>query len=61
MQEKQRHGNTGNKNAAVANPKTSTLTVRCDSQDKTDWERAADGKTLTLTSWVIDTLNAASE
>ena len=53
------HGNTGNKHAAVANPKTSTLTVRCDSQDKAAWVKAADGKKLT--SWVIDTLNAASE
>jgi len=53
------HGNTGNKHAAAVNPKTSTLTVRCDSQDKAAWVRAAAGKKLT--SWVIRTLNTAAK
>ncbi len=52
------HGNTGNKHAAVANPKTSTLVVRCDQEDKAQWVKAAGGEKLS--NWVIRTLNAAS-
>jgi len=59
MQEKQQHGNIGNKNAAKDDGKTSVLTIRCTPNDKSRWVKAArPGK---LARWVTKTLNAASE
>jgi len=53
-----KHGNLGNKNAVVVNPKTAVLTIRCTPSNKRDWVAAADGKPLPV--WVTDTLNAAA-
>ena len=56
---KKKHGNTGNQHAAVADPKTSTLIVRCRTSDKAAWVKAADG--ATLPDWVTRTLNEAAK
>ena len=52
------HPNTGNKYAAVENPKTSLLSVRCTASDKADWEEAAGEEKLQV--WVTRVLNKAA-
>ena len=61
MQEKQPHGNTGNRYAAKLEneKKTARLHVPCTSADKSKWVRTA--KPGKLSEWVTKTLNAASK
>jgi len=54
----QPHGNTGNQHAIKTVKKTSTVVLRCTSEEKAKWVRCANGKKLS--QWVTETLNKGS-
>lgn len=53
------HGNTGNLNAAIASPADSQLQVRVRSEIKQGYASQAKLEGVTLSSWVLKTLNDA--
>lgn len=61
MSDKKTHGMTGLRNAAkpVERKKTGNIQFRCDMTDKSGWVKTAKSDGLTLSSWIIKTLNSA--
>ena len=55
------HGNLGNLNAQGELPANSHLNIRVNSQAKAGWVKQATAEDLTLTQWVIKTLDAATK
>ena len=54
-----KHGSTGNTNAAKEETKSSVLTVRCYPHEKAAWVNAAKGQKLA--KWVTEALNDHAE
>jgi len=55
------HGNLGNLNAQGDLPANSHLNIRVNSQAKAGWVKKASAEGMTLTQWVIKTLDAAAK
>ena len=54
-----KHGSTGNTNAAKEETKSSVLTVRCYPHEKATWVKASKGQKLA--EWVTEALNDHAE
>lgn len=55
------HGNLSNLNAQGELPANSHLNIRVNSQSKAGWVKQASAEGMTLTQWVIKTLDAATK
>lgn len=57
-----KHGNTGNKNALkYSKPLNTTIQVRVIIDDKIKWIKAADSCGMSLSEFVVFTLNSATK
>jgi hypothetical protein len=58
-----KHGMTGKRNAAkdAAEQKSGNVQFRCVMADKNGWVKTAQTEGMTLSAWIIDTLNKAKK